>query len=225
VLIWNAFLIAFTALLPLINPLGSALVFLGLVGAASPEDYRCLARRIAINNIVFLAVIELLGSAILRFFGISMPIMQLSGGIVIAAIGWSVLNEQDANKTARDKKENAAIDNQMSGPALEQKAFYPFTFPVTSGPGTLVVLLTISAQVSDRNLTRNILGHVGVLIAVAVLSGLVYVCYAYAPKITRSISPATVHGILRVVAFILLCIGVQIAWNGLAFLLATVGKS
>jgi multiple antibiotic resistance protein len=224
VLIWNAFLIGFTALLPLINPLGSALVFLGLVGDASPEVYRCLARRIAINNIIFLAIIELLGSAILRFFGISLPIVQLSGGIVIAAIGWSVLNEQDANKTARDKKEDAELDEEMGTRALEQKAFYPFTFPVTSGPGVLVVMLTLSAHISDRNLTRNVLAHVGLLIAIVVLSGLVYICYAYAPKITRSISPATVHGILRVVAFILLCIGVQIAWNGLALLLATVGK-
>ncbi len=223
-LIWNAFLIGFTALLPLINPLGSALVFLGLVGDASPEVYRCLARRIAINNIIFLAIIELLGSAILRFFGISLPIVQLSGGIVIAAIGWSVLNEQDANKTARDKKEDAELDEEMGTRALEQKAFYPFTFPVTSGPGVLVVMLTLSAHISDRNLTRNVLAHVGLLIAIVVLSGLVYICYAYAPKITRSISPATVHGILRVVAFILLCIGVQIAWNGLALLLATVGK-
>jgi multiple antibiotic resistance protein len=223
-LIWNAFLIAFTALLPLINPVGSALVFLGLVGDARPEVYRSLARRIAINNVIFLAIIELLGSAILRFFGISLPIVQLSGGIVIAAIGWSVLNEQDANKTARDKKEDAELDDEMGTRALEQKAFYPFTFPVTSGPGTLVVMLTLSAHISDSNLTRNILGHVGLLIAIVVLSGLVYICYAYAPKITRSISPATVHGILRVVAFILLCIGVQIAWNGLALLLATVGK-
>ena len=224
-LIWNAFLIAFTALLPLINPVGSALVFLGLVGDARPEVYRSLARRIAINNVIFLAIIQVLGSAILRFFGISLPIVQLSGGIVIAAIGWSVLNEQDANKTARDKKEDAELDDEMGTRALEQKAFYPFTFPVTSGPGTLVVMLTLSAHISDSNLTRNILGHVGLLIAIVVLSGLVYICYAYAPKITRSISPATVHGILRVVAFILLCIGVQIAWNGLALLLATVGKS
>jgi len=224
-LIWNAFLIAFTALLPLINPLGSALVFLGLVGDASPEVYRSLARRIALNNIIFLAIIELLGSAILRFFGISLPIVQLSGGIVIAAIGWSVLNEQDAGKTARDKKEDAEGDAEMGTRALEQKAFYPFTFPVTSGPGTLVVMLTLAAHVSDLNLTRNILGHVGILIAVVVLSALVYLCYAHAPKITRSISPSTVHGILRVVAFILLCIGVQIAWNGLAMLLATVGKA
>jgi multiple antibiotic resistance protein len=223
-LIWNAFLIAFTALLPLINPLGSALVFLGLVGDARPEVYRSLARRIAINNIIFLAVIELLGSAILRFFGISLPIVELSGGIVIAAIGWSVLNEQDANKSSRDKQEDAELDEEMGTRALEQKAFYPFTFPVTSGPGVLVVMLTLAAHVSDRNLTRNILGHVGLLIAIVVLSALVYFCYAYAPKITRSISPSTVHGILRVVAFILLCIGVQIAWNGLALLLATVGR-
>jgi multiple antibiotic resistance protein len=224
-LIWNAFLIAFTALLPLINPLGSALVFLGLVGDERPEVYRSLARRIALNNIVFLVIIELLGSAILRFFGISLPIVQLSGGIVVAAIGWSVLNEQDAGKTARDKREDVALDREMGKRTLEQKAFYPFTFPVTSGPGTLVVMLTLAAQVSSKNLTRNILGHVGILIAVVVLSALVYLCYAYAPKVTRSISPSTAHGILRVVAFILLCIGVQIAWNGLALLLATVGKA
>jgi multiple antibiotic resistance protein len=85
-------------------------------------------------------------------------------------------------------------------------------------------MLTLAAHVSSPNLTRNILGHVGILIAVIVLSGLVYLCYAYAPKITTAISPATAHGILRVVAFILLCIGVQIAWNGLAQLLATVVK-
>jgi multiple antibiotic resistance protein len=224
VLLWNSFLIAFTALLPLVNPLGSALVFLGLVGDAPPAIYRSLARRIAINNIIFLAVIELLGSAILKFFGISLPIVQLSGGIVIAAIGWSVLNAKDADEAARDKREGAEMAKRSSSLALEQKAFYPFTFPVTSGPGTLVAMLTLTAHISDRVLTRNILGHLGVLLAVVVLSALVYVCYAHAPKITRAISPSTAHGILRVVAFILLCIGVQIAWNGLSSLLATIGK-
>jgi multiple antibiotic resistance protein len=222
VLIWNAFLIAFSALLPLINPVGSAL---GLVGNASPEVYRSLARRIAINNIIFLTIIELLGAAILRFFGISLPIVQLSGGIVIAAIGWSVLNQQDASEASRDKQECAQLDDELNTRALEQKVFYPLTFPVTSGPGTLVVMLTLAAHFSDRNLTRNILGHVGLLIAIVALSALVYFCYAYAPKITRVISPSTAHGILRVVAFILLCIGVQIAWNGLAVLLATIGTS
>lgn len=221
-LLWNSFLIAFSALLPLINPFGTALVFLGLVGDAPPEVYRSLARRIAINNIIFLAIIELLGSAILNFFGISLPIVQLAGGLVISAIGWSVLNEPDADASRQNRHEESAMRDDAENRGLDQKAFYPFTFPVTSGPGTLVAMLTLTAHSSDRVLTKNILGHVGIFLAVLVLSALVYVCYAYAPKITTSISPATAHGILRVIAFILLCIGVQIAWNGLSVLLTSV---
>lgn len=220
--LWSSFLLAFSVLLPLINPLGTALVFLGLVGDAPPKVYHSLARRIAINNIIFLAVIELLGAAILNFFGISLPIVQLSGGIVIAAMGWSVLNEKDASADSRKKQEETEVRKETRTEDLEQKAFYPFTFPVTSGPGTLVALLTLTAHISNRRISIDVLAHVGVFLAVVVLSVLVYFCYAYAPKITRMISPSTAHGILRVIAFILLCIGVQIAWNGLAVLLAEV---
>jgi len=221
-LIWNSFLLAFSALLPIINPLGSALVFLGLVGEAPAEVYRSLARRIAVNTIVFLAVIELLGSALLNFFGISLPIVQFAGGIVIAAMAWGLLNEPDASANTRNKQEEIEARNEPDTRALEQKAFYPFTFPVTAGPGTLVVMLTLSAHASEPVIARNILNHVGILIAGILLSGLVYLCYAYAPAITKKIPPSTAHGILRVIAFILLCIGVQIAWNGLSVLLATV---
>ena len=222
--LWQSFLIAFSVLLPLINPLGSALVFMGLAGEAPPNVYRSLARRIAVNNVIFLAIIEVLGAAILRFFGISLPIVQLSGGIVIAAMGWSVLNERDARATSRNKQEETEAFDETRLQDFEQKIFYPFTFPITSGPGTLVGLLTLTARVSERSLTENALAHVGVFLAVVVLSVLVYFCYAYAPKITKAIAPSTAHGILRVIAFILLCIGVQIAWNGLAQLLATVMK-
>jgi multiple antibiotic resistance protein len=218
-LIWSAFLIAFSALLPLINPLGTSLVFVGLVGDAPSATYRRLARKIAINNIIFLSIVEILGSAILHFFGISLPIVQVSGGIVIAAIGWSVLNEPDSQASTQSKREEAQISTDTRIPELEQKAFYPFTFPVTSGPGTLVVMLTLSARAAGKDLTQNLMRHAGLFIAVAVLSALVYVCYANAPRITKAVPPATAHGILRVIAFILLCIGVQIAWNGASSLL------
>lgn len=223
--IWNSFLIAFSVLLPLINPLGSALVFLGLVGDAPPKVYHSLARRIAINNIIFLAIIELLGAGILNFFGISLPIVQLSGGIVIAAMGWSVLNEKNATANSRHKQEESDVRDESRAKDLEQKAFYPYTFPVTSGPGTLVAVLTLTAHISERVVAKNILAHVGIFLAIVVLSLLVYFSYAYAPRITKVIPPNTAHGILRVIAFILLCIGVQIAWNGLAVLLTQVLKT
>src|SRR5271170_6585501 len=133
--VWKVFLIAFSVLLPLINPLGSALVFMGLAGDAPPNVYRSLARRIAMNNIIFLAVIEVLGATILRFFGISLPIVQLSGGIVIAVMGWSVLNERDARATSRNKQEETEAADETRLQDFEQKIFYPFTFPITSGPG------------------------------------------------------------------------------------------
>src|SRR5271154_5843384 len=168
--LWESFLIAFSVLLPLINPLGSALVFLGLAGDAPPEVYRHLARKIAINNIIFLAIIEVLGAAILNFFGISLPIVQFSGGIVIAAMGWSVLNERDAGANSRNKREETDARDDSRTSDLEAKAFYPFTFPITSGPGTLVAVLTLTAHISGHTEASIVLSHLGVFIAVVVLS-------------------------------------------------------
>lgn len=220
-LFWNSFLLAFSALLPLINPLGSALVLIGLVGHDSPAVYRTLARRIAVNMVIFLAVIELLGSALLRFFGISLPIVQVSGGLVIAAMGWTLLNQTDAAAATQDKQEEISSHSAVHEKELQEKSFYPYTFPVTAGPGSLVVMLTLSAHAEHPAWQTDVLGHLGIFVAVLVLSILVYFSYAYAPKITAVIPPATAHGILRVIAFILLCIGVQIAWNGFAALAAT----
>ena len=224
-LIWKYFALGFSALLPLINPLGSALIFLGLVGHAPIDAFRSLARRIAINTVIFLAVIELVGSALLAFFGISLPIMQVSGGIVIAMIGWSLLNQQDSapsqDKTdAADAAAPAITRAEFS--SLQEKAFYPLTFPITAGPGCIVIMLTLSVHAKHPTVPETVLAYVGLFIAAIALSISIYFCYAYAPKIARSISPSTVHGILRVIAFILLCIGVQIAWNGLSDLLKTV---
>ena len=221
-LLWKFFALGFSALLPVVNPFGSALIFLGLVGNAPSDTYRALARRIAINTVIFFAVIELIGSALLGFFGISLPIMQVAGGIVLAMIGWSLLNQKDSgpgqDKTdAADAAAPAITKTEIA--SLQEKSFYPFTFPITAGPGCIVVMLTLSVHAKHSTVTETVLAYVGLFIAAVALSGSIYLCYAYAPKIARSVSPATAHGILRVIAFILFCIGVQIAWNGIDGLL------
>ena len=220
-LIWKYFAQGFSALLPLINPLGSALIFLGLVGNAPIDAYRALARKIAINTTIFLAIVQLIGSSLLGFFGISLGIMQVSGGIVIAMIGWSLLNQKDSTPSQEKTDAADAIPARTRAEidSLQEKAFYPFTFPITAGPGCIVVMLTLSVHATHPTVTQTILAHLGLFLSAIVLSGSIYFCYAYAPKITRTISPSTAHGILRVIAFILLCIGVQIAWNGLSGLL------
>ena len=211
------FALSFSALLPLINPLGSALVFLGVVGTAPSAVYRKLARKIAISTTLFLITIELVGTALLKFFGISLPVMQVSGGFVLAAMGWSLLNQEEP----QTKSEQANVERTPFD-SLEQKIFYPFTFPLTAGPGGIVVMLTLSAHASVKGLLSNIAAHAGIALAVMLLCVGVYLCYGYAPKITARISPQTGHGILRVIAFVLLCIGVQITWNGLEAMLRMV---
>jgi multiple antibiotic resistance protein len=220
--LWNYFVLSFSALLPLINPLGSALIFLTLVGQAPIPLYHSLARRIAVNTVLFLVAVDLVGSAVLRFFGISLPIVQLAGGLVIAAIAWSLLN-QESNDPSPEKM-HAAAQAQVEDIAshLDQKIFYPFTFPITAGPGCIVVMLTLAAHTPQRPIKENLLAHAGLLIAILVLCLSVYFCYAHAHRIAQRISPSTAHGILRVTGFLLLCIGVQIAWNGLIPLLASI---
>jgi multiple antibiotic resistance protein len=201
--------LAFSALLPVVNPLGSALVFLGLVGEAPDSVYRDLARQVAIRTTLFFLAVELVGTALLTFFGISLPVVQVAGGLVLAAMGWGLLNQRDA----RPNPDAPAVPETSYG-ALQEKVFYPLTFPVTVDPGCIVVMLTLSAHASVRTLRDNVLSHAGILVAVVALSLIVYLSYAYAPKITQRISPQTAHGLLRIIAFVLLCIGVQISWNG-----------
>jgi multiple antibiotic resistance protein len=219
-LIWKSFLLAFTALLPLVNPIGSALVFLGLVGDQPPLVYRQLARRIAIATIGFLIAIQFGGALLLSFFGISLPIVRVTGGIVIAATAWTLLFEPDSGAHSRNKQAEIAGSSGAENEDLIGRIFYPFTFPITAGPGTLVVMITLSARVTGNALAVKVLDHAGIALAVLVLSGLVYLCYGYAPELIKKISPSTAHGILRIIAFILMCIGVQIAWNGTALLIA-----
>jgi multiple antibiotic resistance protein len=213
------FVLAFSALFPVVNPFGSALILLGIVGNAPESVYRELARKIAIRTILLFVVVELVGATLLHFFGISLPVVQVAGGLVLAAMGWSLLNRHGPD-TDRGQAAVAATNFE----SLQEQIFYPLTFPVTVGPGCIVVMLTLSAHASVRNLTDDVLAHLGILAAVIALSVLVYFSYAYAPKITQRVSPQTAQGILRVVAFVLLCIGVQITSNGVAAILKTALK-
>jgi multiple antibiotic resistance protein len=210
--------LSFSALLPLINPVGSALVFFGMVGPAPSEVYHRLARKIAVTTVIFLLVVDISGAAVLTFFSISLPVVQVAGGLVVVAIGWKLLTEE--REESRENMVSPGYDSR----SLDEKVFYPFSFPITAGPGTLAVTLTLSAHATQKTLFATTLAHAGILAAIILVCIGVYFSYAYAPRLTARISRQTIHGILRVIAFILVCIGAQIAWNGAQQLLLSVAK-
>ena len=201
--------LAFAALLPLVNPIGSALILLGMVGQAPASTYRQLAARIAIGMLIFVAVIELLGSWLLKFFGISLPVVQVGGGLTLAAMGWNMLNAREAAPGAE------APPSLPDAESVMDRVFYPLTFPLTVGPGVIVVVLTLSAHASSEHWQESVLAHGAIFVAALLLALLVYISYAYAPKLARLIPQHAFNGVQRLISFILLCIGVQIAWGGL----------
>lgn len=197
--IWKTFFIAFSTLLPVIAPLGASLEIFSLVGLAPDTTYRILARRVAINTIILLSIIEVLGSAILTFLGISIPIIEIAGGAVIAAIGWQILHQGDgaSNKGA----ENVVVrePKQESKLTLSQKMFYPFTFPIVSGPGSIVAMLTLSTRASSPSLSASLIAHIGIFVAVVVMSTMFYFCCSYAPRLAQHVAPSTVQMSLRLI--------------------------
>ncbi len=217
--LWKYFAVGFAALLPVVNPFGSAFILLGMIGSAPIEVYRSLARRIALNTVIFFAIIEVVGSWLLHFFGIALGIMQVSGGIVIAMIGWSLLNQPDSAPAVEKAPPELPAATEARKVSLNGMAFYPFTFPITAGPGCIVIMLTLSIHARQADVYDAVFSYLGLFLAAVALSAVVFVCYANAPRIGRSVSPSTAHGILRVVAFILFSIGVQITWNGLSALI------
>ena len=123
------------ALLPIVNPLGSAPIFLSMTSWAPTEVRQVLASRIAVNAFFLVLASIFFGSHILGLFGISLPVVQVGGGLLVAASGWRLL---------QPGAENVSVHETTSWSADEviERAFYPLTFPLTVGPGSVSVAIT-----------------------------------------------------------------------------------
>ncbi|HUW00131.1 MAG TPA: MarC family protein [Gallionella sp.] len=202
-------LLAVGALLPIVDPLGGAPIFIGMTAGLTPAERVRMAKSVAINSFLLLIASVLIGAYVLDFFGISIPAVQIAGGVVICAIAWSLLNSP--NSPPALAKEGPAT---VTADDLGQRAFYPLTMPLTAGPGAISVALTLGANPTKglRPLVETTLGQALGILIVAVS---VYLCYRYADRITKKMGPIGTGVVVRLSAFILLCIGVQICWNGL----------
>jgi len=207
-------LLAVAALLPVVNPLGGAPIFLAKTLDLAPEPQAELARRVAVDCFVLLLVSTFIGAYVLDFFGLSIPAVQVAGGAVVCAIGWNMLNAPEHAPQASKDAVRAATPADLA-----RRAFYPLTMPLTVGPGSISVAITLGANPPPdvRGVITTSLGHVAG-ITVVVLT--VYLCYRYADALLRKLGDVGTVIVTRLTAFILLCIGVQILWNGVSGLVA-----
>lgn len=201
--------LAIGALLPIVDPLGGAPIYLAMTAGLTSSERARMAKSVAINSFLLLMASALAGAYVLDFFGLSIPAVQVAGGVVVCMIGWSLLNSPNTQPAVDHNATPAPTPDDLS-----QQAFYPMTMPLTVGPGSISVALTLGANppAGFRPLLTTIVAHtVGILL---VALG-VYFCYRYAEVILRKLGPTGTGVVVRLTAFILLCIGVQICWNGL----------
>jgi multiple antibiotic resistance protein len=190
-------------LLPLINPAGSAAIFHSMTLGVTNAERRKMARQIGLNSFFLVVAATFIGSYVLDFFGVSLPSVRIGGGLLVATAGWKLLN-------ADDKPGPITTDAKK----LEARAFYPLTFPLTVGPGTITAAITIGASLKEPGviLWQRALASLAGLAAVAFT---VYLSFRFAAQLIRFLGTTGTLVMLRLSAFILMCVGVQIVTNGI----------
>ena len=199
------------SLLPIINPLSTAPVFAATVGA-NRDLAKKLARQVAINAWFVLVVSMLIGSYVLALFGISLPVVRIGGGLLVVSTAWQMLHQvEDDDVHAVAAKEAVALPNAQ----VLQRSFFPITFPLTTGPGTIAASIALGAKIP----TEPIRYMLGVLIAVrgaAIVSVALYLIFKNAVNVLARLGNVGTLVMIRMMAFILLCIGIEIMWTGWA---------
>jgi len=209
-------LLILSALFPIVDPLGGAPIFLALTRDNTASERRTLSWRISINSFFLIMGSYLIGTHVLAFFGISIPVVQVGGGLVVAATGWTMLN-----RPADDEEDRAQTHREMKTKDPLRHAFYPLTLPLTVGPGSISVAITLGANVPHPQGIR-VLAIIAALIGAALISVSIFLCYGFADRLARVLGKSGMTVIMQLSSFLLVCIGVQIFWNGASALLTSV---
>jgi multiple antibiotic resistance protein len=210
----SGFLLVYAGLFPVVNPLGAAPMFLSLTSQATPPARNRLAFSVAVNSFVLLLGSMLCGSYVLQFFGVTVPAVRVAGGALVAFMGWNLLNGRS------DKSHDPSPEMSQSREASD--GFYPLTLPLTVGPGSISVALTIGAHHSSGLFTDDFaLVIASALLGLIALALTIYAAYRFASPLVGFLGETGVNVLVRLSAFILVCIGVQIAWGGLSDLIGS----
>lgn len=209
----KSFLLVLAALMPILNPAASAPVFLGLTEGADARIREELTRLIARNIVALMSGSMLIGSYVLEFFSISLPIVRIGGGVILIANAWRMLN---APASDPDK----ALVFKLAPPGLiRQLAFYPLTFPVTCGPASISIAITIGVALNTPNVTLMFANTAGGMSALVVVGLTILYAFRYADRLLKALGETGAAVFLRLSAFILLCVGIEIFWQGAGELL------
>ena len=187
-------------------------IFLTLTDGLSDATRSRVARQIAISGFLLVIGSVLVGSPLLAFFGVSLPVLRIAGGMLVTATAWQLLRSEHPRPLAGPLHDRATEGSSTI------VAFYPLTFPLTVGPGTISMSMTLGAEFGGTHLPTYI-GLIALVIGTALAAAIIFLSYRFAGALTRTMGETGTIVFLRLSSFILLCIGIQIGWEGLSYLI------
>jgi multiple antibiotic resistance protein len=206
-----SFIAVFAALFPVINPLGGGPIFLNMVQGCSQPVRNKLALGVGFSSFFMLLGSMLIGPELLLFFGITLPALKLAGGMVVIAMGWNLLNQKSSTKDAGDDSSRITDLN------ANNSVFFPLTMPLTIGPGSIATSISLMAGArhgQNYSYAAELPALAGGLLGLVALSVTIYIVYSQSSNIQRLLGENGTNVLMRLFAFILLAIGVQIFLGG-----------
>ena len=209
----NLVFIGVIALFPVVNPIGSAFIISPYLANLSSAEKRVAVGRITGYAFLLCTVSLFAGPWILDAFGLSIPVIQLAGGIMICKIGWEFLSSDQKATPSPDLEHKGAVISEYS--KLLNKLFYPITFPLTTGAGTISVLFTLSASSSAVNEKEHYLNLLAIMVSILIMCALIFIFYLNTKRILNYLGTNGENIVNRISAFLIFCVGLQIAVNGI----------
>ena len=199
------------ALLPIINPLSSAPVFVSTAGR-SQEVVGRLARQVAINSWYVIVASMVLGTPLLALFGLSLPIVRIGGGLLVATTGWRMLHRTEEDDVQAAATQEAKV---LSETEIVRRSFFPITFPLTTGPGTIAAAIALGTQI-PRSPMQFVAGVVAAMAGAALTVFALYLIFKHSGSLLDRLGDIGTLVMMRMIAFVLLCIGLQFLFTGWA---------
>ncbi len=194
---------AFVTLFPLVNPVGAIPVFTSLTSSGTDEYRKCMARKTALNVFIVLVVFFLIGELLLKFFGISLPVLKIAGGLIVAHTAWEMVTSK--KKLSSEEKSEAEVKRDIS--------FSPMALPLLSGPGSMSAVIGLS----DGNFT--ILDDGGIVIGIFLIAVVCFAALSLSNPIFKWLGETGVGILNKIMGFFILAIAVQMIINGIILVL------
>ena len=188
------------ALLPIINPLASAPVYM----AITEGDDELWRRKQAFRGVCYMTGILVCfligGSVIMPFFGLSLPGLRIAGGLLISGIAFAMF--------APPREDHEELRRRAEARAKRDVSFSPLAMPMLSGPGSIAVTIGFSS------LATGWFDYVAIIMGILIVAAISYLVLRLSSRLVPMIGANAMSGLTKIMAFLLLCIGIQFVVNG-----------